>query len=112
MSASDRRRQVKKINEEYRSQSDKLREDLTESLSNILLGEKIPLDVKNGETDEVIIPANRKITKTLLRRLAAVSKDIEIDPSPVKIKIMEIVNSYQSRFDELDFERERKIEGG
>jgi DNA-directed RNA polymerase subunit beta len=111
MSASDRRRQIKKINEEYRSQSDKLREDLTEALSNILLGEKIPLDVKNGDTDEIIIPANRKITKTLLRRLAAVSKDIEIDPSPVKIKIMEIVNNYQGKFDELDFDRERKIEG-
>ncbi|WP_269524910.1 DNA-directed RNA polymerase subunit beta [Coraliomargarita parva] len=110
LSASDRRRQIKKINEEYRSQSDKLREDLTEALSNILLGEKIPLDVKNGETDEVIIPANRKITKTLLRRLAAVSKHIEIDPSPVKIKIMEIVNNYQSKFDELDYDRERKIE--
>jgi DNA-directed RNA polymerase subunit beta len=111
MSASDRRRQVKKINEEYRSQSDKLREDLTEALSNILLGEKIPLDVKNGDTDEIIIPANRKITKTLLRRLAAVSKHIEIDPSPVKIKIMEIVSNYQGKFDELDYDRERKIEG-
>tara|TARA_B110000093_G_scaffold86941_1_gene94110 strand:+ start:14405 stop:18193 length:3789 start_codon:yes stop_codon:yes gene_type:complete len=111
LSASDRRRQVKKINEEYRSQSDKLREDLTEALSNILLGEKIPLDVKNGDTDEIIIPANRKITKTLLRRLAAVSKHIEIDPSPVKIKIMEIVSNYQSRFDELDYDRERKITG-
>jgi DNA-directed RNA polymerase subunit beta len=111
LSASDRRRQKKKINEEYRSQSDKLREDLTEALSNILLGEKIPLDVKNGDTDEVIIPANRKITKTLLRRLAAVSKHIEIDPSPVKIKIMEIVSNYQGKFDELDYDRERKIEG-
>mgnify|MGYP003300104164 FL=1 len=111
MSASDRRRSIKKINESYRSQSDKLREDLTEALSNILLGEKIPLDVKNGESGEIIIPANRKITKTLLRRLAAVSKDIEIDPSPVKIKIMEIVNNYQGKFDEVDYERERKIEG-
>ena len=111
MSASDRRRSIKKINEAYRSQSDKLREDLTEALSNILLGEKIPLDVKNGESGEIIIPANRKITKTLLRRLAAVSKDIEIDPSPVKIKIMEIVTNYQGKFDEVDYERERKIEG-
>jgi DNA-directed RNA polymerase subunit beta len=110
LSASDRRRQVKKINEEYRSQSDRLRADLTEALSNILLGEKIPLDVKNSDTDEVIIPANRKITKTLLRRLSAVSKYIEIDPSPVKIKIMEIVNNYQGKFDELDYDRERKIE--
>jgi DNA-directed RNA polymerase subunit beta len=111
LSPSDRRRQSKKVNEEFRSQSDKLREDLTEALSNILLGEKIPLDVINGETSEVIIPANRKITKTLLRRLASVSKDIQIDPSPVRIKIMEIVENYQKKFDELEYERERKIEG-
>jgi len=29
------------------------------------IGEKIPLDVVNSETGEIIIPANRKITKTL-----------------------------------------------
>lgn len=110
LSPSEKRRQIKKINEEYRAQSDKLRDDLTESLSNILLGEKIPLDVYNGETGEVIIPANRKITKTLLRRLAAVSKDIQIDPSPVRIKIMEIIDNYQKRFDEIDFEREQRVD--
>ncbi len=110
LSASDKRRQIKKINEEYRSQADKLREALTESLSNILLGEKIPLDVTNSETGETIIPANRKITKTLLRRLAAVYKTIEIDPSPVRIKIMEIIESYKTKFDELEQDQERKIE--
>ncbi len=108
LSPSDRRRQVKQINEEYKTQMDKLREGLTEALSNILLGEKIPLDVVNGQSGEIIIPANRKITKTLLRKLAAVSKHIEIDPSPVRIKIMEIVGSYQSKFDELEQDRERK----
>ncbi len=90
---------------------DKLRETLTEALSNILLGEKIPLDVTNGATGEIIIPANRKITKTLLRKLAAVSKHVEIDPSPVRIKIMEIIASFQSRFDELESDRERKVSG-
>ncbi|MCH2387556.1 MAG: DNA-directed RNA polymerase subunit beta, partial [Opitutales bacterium] len=108
LSPSDRRRQVKQINEEYKTQMDKLREGLTEALSNILLGEKIPLDVINGQSGEIIIPANRKITKTLLRKLAAVSKHIEIDPSPVRIKIMEIIGSYQSKFDELEQDRERK----
>ncbi len=109
LSPSDRRRQIKQIQEEYKTQMDKLREGLTEALSNILLGEKIPLDVINGETKEVIIPANRKITKTLLRKLAAVSKHVEIDPSPVRIKIMEIIGSYQTKFDELESDRERKI---
>ena len=108
LSPSDRRRQVKQINEEYKTQMDKLREGLTEALSNILLGEKIPLDVVNGQSGEIIIPANRKITKTLLRKLAAVSKHVEIDPSPVRIKIMEIIGSYQSKFDELEQDRERK----
>ena len=108
LSPSDRRRQVKQINEEYKTQMDKLREGLTEALSNILLGEKIPLDVVNGQNGEIIIPANRKITKTLLRKLAAVSKHVEIDPSPVRIKIMEIISSYQGKFDELESDRERK----
>jgi DNA-directed RNA polymerase subunit beta len=111
LSPSDRRRQIKQIQEEYKTEMDKLRESLTEALSNILLGEKIPLDVVNGETGEIIIPANRKITKTLLRKLAAVSKHVEIDPSPVRIKIMEIIGSYQSKFDELEADRERKISG-
>ena len=109
LSPSDRRRQTKQIQEEYKTQIDKLREGLTESLSNILLGEKIPLDVTNGQTGEVIIPANRKITKTLLRKLAAVSKHVEIDPSPVRIKIMEIIGTFQTKFDELEGDRERKI---
>ncbi len=109
LSPSDRRRQIKQIQEEYKTQMDKLREGLTEALSNILLGEKIPLDVINGESKEIIIPANRKITKTLLRKLAAVSKHVEIDPSPVRIKIMEIIGSYQTKFDELESDRERKI---
>jgi len=109
LSPSDRRRQIKQIQEEYKTQMDKLREGLTEALSNILLGEKIPLDVINGETGEIIIPANRKITKTLLRKLAAVSKHVQIDPSPVRIKIMEIIGSFQTKFDELESDRERKV---
>ncbi len=111
LSPSDRRRQIKQIQEDYKTEMDKLRESLTEALSNILLGEKIPLDVINGDSGEIIIPANRKITKTLLRKLAAVSKHVEIDPSPVRIKIMEIIGSYQSKFDELESDRERKIAG-
>ena len=61
------RKQMKQIKEDFRNQTEDLRSQLTESLSNILLGEKIPLNVTNSETGDVIIPANRKITKTLLR---------------------------------------------
>ncbi len=110
LSPSDRRRQTKQIREEYRDQSEQLRNDLTESLSNILLGEKIPLDVRNSDSSEIIIPANRKITKTLLRKLASVHRHIDIDPSPVRIKVMEIISSYQTKFDDLEKDRARKLE--
>ena len=110
LSPNDQRRALKKVNEEYRTADSRLREEMTESLSNILLGEKIPLDVKNSDTGEAIIPANRKITKTLLRRLASVSRSIEMNDSPVKQKIRQIVDGYHRRFDELEQERARKVE--
>ena len=46
------------------------KEQLTEALSNILLGEKLQFEIVNSQTGEIIIPAHRKITKTLLRKVA------------------------------------------
>ena len=104
------KKHLKKINDEHKKKADKLTDDLTEKLSDILLGEKIPLDVVNAQTGEIIIPANRKITKTLLRKLASVHDHIEIDPSPIRNKIVEIINSFEGRFQELDTDRERKLD--
>ncbi len=86
-----------------------LTEDLTEALSNILLGEKIPLDVINGDNGDILIPANRKITKTLLRKLAAHYKNVEIDPSPIKIKIMGIIDEYRNKFVEAGQDKDRSL---
>ena len=110
LSPSDFRRQLKQIKEDFRNQTEDLRAQLTESLSNILLGEKIPLNVTNSETGDIIIPANRKITKTLLRRLSSVHRFIDIPPSPVRIKVFEIIESYESKFQDLEDDRERKVE--
>ncbi len=104
------KKQLKKINDEHKKRKDQLTDQLTEKLSDILLGEKIPLDVVNAQTGEIIIPANRKITKTLLRKLAAVYDHIDIDPSPIRNKILEIISSFENRFSELDNERERKLD--
>ena len=104
------KKQLKKINTDYKKKKDGLTDQLTEKLSDILLGEKIPLDVVNAQSGEIIIPANRKITKTLLRKLAAIHDHIEIDPSPIRNKILEIIASFESRFQELDTDRERRLD--
>ena len=110
LTPSETKRQSKAVSEDYRKRKDELIEELTESLSNVLLGEKIPLDVVNAETGEIIIPANRKITKTLLRKLAGVYDHIDIDPSPIRNKIQEIIQSYESKFSELEADQERAMD--
>ena len=107
---TEEKRHAKEVEEEYKKKTDELREQLTEALSNILLGEKIPLDVVNSETGEIIIPANRKITKTLLRKLAQVYDRIEIDPSPIRNKINEIIGSFKKKFDDLQMQYDEEIE--
>jgi DNA-directed RNA polymerase subunit beta len=109
-SATEEKRHSKEVEEEYKKKTEELREQLTEALSNILLGEKIPLDVVNSETGEIIIPANRKITKTLLRKLATVYDRIEIDPSPIRNKINEIIGSFKKKFDDLQMQYDEEIE--
>ena len=71
---------------------------VADAFSSILLNEKVPLDIINGKTGELIIPANRKITKVLLRKLAEAFGYIELDPSPIRTKLCEIIQNFESKF--------------
>jgi len=110
LSPGEQKKQLKQITDEHKNKVEQLTEQLTEKLTEILLNEKINLDVVNGETGEVIIPANKKITKTLLRALAETHRSIEIDQSPIRNKIMDIIQSFETKFDEADMERERSLD--
>jgi len=106
----EQQKQQKQIIEEHKRRQEELAEQLTDKLSAILLNEKIPLDVVNGRTGEIIVPANRKITKTVLRKLADNYSHVEIDPSPIRNKIMDIVASFEQKFADIDMERERQLD--
>ena len=108
--SSEEKRHAKQIEADHQKKLNELQDQLTEALSNILLGEKIPLDVVNSETGEIIIPANRKITKTLLRKLATVYDRIEIDPSPIRNKISEIIGQFKKKFDDLQMQYDEEME--
>jgi DNA-directed RNA polymerase subunit beta len=109
MTPGESKRQQKMIQEDNKKRKEELFEQLTEALANVLLGEKIPLDVVNGESGEIIIPANRKITKMLLRKLAGVYNVVEIDPSPIRNKIREIIGQFEHRFADLENEKEENL---
>ncbi len=107
---SEKRNQLKEIKENHKRRQSELTEELTQALSNILLGEKIPLDVVDAEKGEILIPANRKITKTLLRKLAAAGDHIQIESSPIQMKIDEIISDFSPKFAELGMEEERALD--
>jgi DNA-directed RNA polymerase subunit beta len=107
---SERRKQAKSLSDEHKDKKQQLVDELTDALSNVLLGEKIPLDVVNAEAGEIIIPANRKITKTLLRKMAAVHDHIQIESSPIQIKIDEIIGEFKPKFADLEEEHERALD--
>jgi DNA-directed RNA polymerase subunit beta len=108
--AAESKKQLKAVEDEYNTKRAELVEQLTEKLSDVLLNEKIPLDVVNGQTGEIIIPANKKITKSYLSKLAENHESIEIDPSPVRQKIVDIVSAYEPKFADLDSDRERNLD--
>ncbi|SKA95327.1 DNA-directed RNA polymerase subunit beta [Prosthecobacter debontii] len=110
LSPAEAKKQIKQIEEDYRAKKEDLTEQLTEKLSDILLNEKIPLDVVNGQTGEIIIGANKKITKTLLRKLAESYDSVEIDPSPIRNKIFDIIQNFEQKFADADMERERNLD--
>jgi DNA-directed RNA polymerase subunit beta len=77
---------------------------LTERLADLLLGEKLPLDIIDSQTGRPIIPANRKITKTLLRMVASNWMYVEIDPSPIRNKVLEVIFKFEPELVELQAE--------
>jgi DNA-directed RNA polymerase subunit beta len=93
-----RKDRIKKLDGESKAVYAGLHEELTNVLSNILLGEKIPLTIFNKSTGDIIIPAGRKITKTLLRKLSSSYEHIEMKNSPLKSRVMGVINQYKRKF--------------
>ena len=83
------------------AQRKKLEADLTTALSNVLLGDKVTLDIRDANTNEILVPKQRKITKTLLSKLAKAHDHYQIEESPVADKIDAIIAPFRPRFAEL-----------
>ena len=107
---SESKKQIKQIEEDYKEKRKELRDQLTGKLSGILLGEKIPLEVCNSEDGKVIIPANKKISKTLLRKLADNHDHLLIEHSPIRDKIFEVIEPFKPKFKDWENQRDESLD--
>ena len=110
LSAADSKKQLKQIEEEFKAKHLELVNQLTDRLADILLNEKSPLDVVNAQTGEILIPANKKITKALLAKVAEAHDHIDMDASPIRNKIFDIIAGLEQKFAELEEEREAALD--
>jgi DNA-directed RNA polymerase subunit beta len=93
------KKQVADAENGYRSQFNELVEELTEKLAVSLLGSKLTVDVVNtAKAGEVLVPANRKITKVMLRKVASNCDTYKLPAGPAKEQIDEAVKPFRVRF--------------
>jgi DNA-directed RNA polymerase subunit beta len=95
------KKQFKDSGEEHKKKMEELHEQLIEELANLLLGDKIPFGVSNGQTGEIVIPANRRIKMRMLRKLTRVYDHAMIGSSPIHVKINAIMDGYKKKLSEL-----------
>ncbi|MCM8538514.1 MAG: DNA-directed RNA polymerase subunit beta [Lentisphaeraceae bacterium] len=112
VSKADIKRQVKEANNNYKVQYQEFLDDLADKLGSILLGSKLPVDIvseeDNGST--VVIPANRKITKVLLRKLASHHDTYSLPDGPAKDQIDEVMKSFNLRLKDIKLRHQESIE--
>ena len=115
MTKAEIKRQIKEANNTYKSQYSDIIDDLAAKLGDYLLGSKLPVDViatetKDDKDSNVLIPAGRKITKVMLKRLAFHHDKYEMPECPAKEQIDEVVRLMDPRFRDIALRRDEIIE--
>ena len=104
------KRQIKEAQNTFRAERDELVQELAGKLEIILLGSKLPFDITSAADGAQIIPANRKITKVLLRKLALHHDVYKMPNSPARDQIEEVMQSFRLRLRDLETRRDEIVE--
>ena len=95
-----------------KNQLAKIEKDLTEKLSETIMNEKLPFDITDTETGDVIVPAKKKIKKSQLAMLAKAYAHWDMQESPAKDKVAEIIEPFKAEFAAVNDAAEEEEGGG
>lgn len=103
---------IDQIRETYGMQLQKAEENLIKKLEKMLLGATVGADLKDIETDEVLIGAGKKIGKNDLAKLNRVEHDaIKIeDNDELEDELRRICRIHNDQTEELQYEESREID--
>ena len=89
---------VKDAEKKRKNQLAKLEKDLMVKLASELMNEKLPTDITDTDTGDVIVPANKKIKKSQLSVLAKAHAHWEMADGPAKDKVLAIMDPFEMEF--------------
>ncbi|MCK5801332.1 MAG: DNA-directed RNA polymerase subunit beta [Lentisphaeria bacterium] len=112
LTKAELKKQIKDANALYKGQLGEILDDLADKLAGDFLGAKMPVAVsKNQEAGGgEIVPADRKITKIMLKRLSQAYDCYELPPGPAKVTIDELVKGFSLRIRDIRLRRDETIQ--
>ncbi len=112
LSQAELKRKIKEAEQNFENQHADLLEEMAGRLADFLLGSKLPVDVRiRDEIDAPpIIPADRKITKSMLRRLAEHHDSYMLPDGPAKEQIEAAMKPFRLRIRDIATRRDETIE--
>ncbi len=110
MSRDQLKKRIKDARSTYKSQANEILEEMAAKLGDILLGSKLSADILNPESEDekAIVSADRKITKTMLARLAKAHDTYQMEDGPAKEQIEEVMRPFRVRLRDV-YTREREV---
>ena len=112
LTKSELRRQMKSVKDSYKTQHADLVDELSERLSDIMLGQKLPcpiFDDSSSKEDAILISSNRKVTSSSVKKLANKWSSYRMEDCPLKTTIDEIIATFEPRFKQIETTREESI---
>ena len=96
-------KKAKKVAEKKRKeQLAKLEKDLVAKLVSELMNEKLPADITDAETGDVIVTANKKIKKGQLATLARAHSHWDMAEGPARDRVSVIMDPFEMEFAALE----------
>ena len=92
------KRAKKDAEKKRKNQLARLEKDLMGKLAAELMNEKLPVDITDTDTGDVIVPANKKIKKGQLAVLAKAHSHWQMDEGPARDKVAAIMDPFEMEF--------------
>lgn len=84
-----------------REQFDAVEAEILAAFTYMLLDEHIPLDIvlcdAAANTTRILVPAGKRIGKRALKAMVKYRRQLEIDPSPIRNRIRQIITTAEAR---------------